>query len=354
MIPVVDPPADEPLPDESRLTHSATLRRLLYEALAGLGLDPGDVYRRVYQHRRVAVPSQDNRLDHDNAPLFWQALPEITGDPDVGLHLGEVMPPRLLDVVGYLLLASRDLRQALESFVRFQHILSGGLVAQLRVEGEQACLVIDINYLGVASLRQQMECVALLFSKLLALVTDGEFHLSGLHFRHAQPRRLAEHKRLFGLQPLFDQAHDALLFPAALLQRPSRTANLELHALLSDYAQRQLDGLEENQLLGRLRYLLGVRLASGDCSLAACARELGLSTSALQRALAAQGSSLRQVREVVRQGRALELLRGGASVLEVARGCGFAELSPFYRAFRRWHGDTPERYRARLEADGRA
>ena len=342
----LDPSAIEP-----PLSHSASLRRLLYEALATLGLDPTEIYRSIYQHRRLAVPNQANRLEHDNAPLFWQALPQITGDADIGLHLGEVMKPRLLDVVGYLLLASADLRQALESFVRFQHIVSGGLAAQLRVEGEVAVLLIDLNYLGVASLRQQMECVALLIIKLLKLVSDDEFRLSGVHFRHAPPRRQSEHRRLFGLQPQFQQAHDALLFPAALLQRPSRTANLELHALLSEHARRQLEGLGENALLGRLRYLLGMRLAAGDCSLPACARELGLSPSALQRALAAQDSSLRQVREAVRQGRALELLRGEASLLEVARGCGFAELSPFYRAFHRWYGETPQRYRARLAAE---
>ncbi|MCY1494227.1 hypothetical protein D9M68_280860 [compost metagenome] len=330
------------------LTHSATLRRLLYEALADLRLDPTEVYRRIYQHRRLAMPQLGERLEHDNAPLFWQALPEIVGDPDIGLHLGEVMKPRLLDVVGYLLLASRDLRQALESFVRFQHILSGGLVAQLQVEGEQARLVIDLNYVGVVSLRQQMECLALLILKLLAFISDDEFRLTGLHFRHARPRQLAEHRRLFGLQPEFGQAHDALLFPAALLQRPARTANPEMHALFSDYAQRQLDGLVENQLLNRLRYLLGLRLAGGDCSLAACAAELGLSAGGLQRALAAQGSSLRQQREMLRQARAGDLLRGGAAIREVARACGFAELSPFYRAFRRWYGETPEQYRARL------
>ncbi|AYC31052.1 AraC family transcriptional regulator [Pseudomonas cavernae] len=338
----------DPLPGDSPLTHSATLRRLLYEALAELRLDPTEIYRRIYQHRRIAVSPIDERLEHDSAPLFWQALPEISGDADIGLHLGEAMKPRLLDVVGYLLLASRDLRQAVDSFVRFQHIVSGGLVAQLQVTGDEACLVIDLNYLGVASLRQQMECVALLTLKLLAFVSDDEFRLTGLHFRHAQPRQLREHRRLFGLQPEFGQPHDALLFPAALLQRPSRTANPGLHALLSEHAQRQLDGLVENQLLNRLRYLLGVRLGGGDCTLAACARELGLSVGMLQRALAAQGYSLRQVREAVRRDRATELLRGGGSIREVARACGFAELSPFYRAFRRWHGETPEQHRLRV------
>ncbi|MFC5694953.1 AraC family transcriptional regulator [Pseudomonas sp. GCM10022186] len=330
------------------LTHSATLRRLLYEALAELGLDPGQVYLGINQHRRWGAPPVDGRLRHDDAPQFWLAADGLIGDPDIGLHLGEVMKPRLLDVVGYLLLASRDLGEALASFLRFQHILSGGFVAQLRIEGAQACLVIDLNYLGFSSLRQQMECLALLFAKLLGSITDGEFRLDGVRFRHPRPARVSEHQRLFGLLPEFGCEHDALLFPAALLKRPSRTANPELHQLLWRHAEAQLDALAGNDLLNRLRYLLGVRLGQADCSLQACAAELGLSAGGLQRALAEQGSNLRRVREAVQQARAVELLREGRAMREVARACGFAELSPFYRAFRRWYGMPPEAYRARL------
>ncbi|MBB2496959.1 AraC family transcriptional regulator [Aquipseudomonas ullengensis] len=330
------------------LTHSATLRRLLYEALTELGRDPTEIYRSTNQHRRLPAPPIDGRLSHDEAPLFWSAMDGLTGDPDIGLHLGEVMKPRLLDVVGYLMLASRDFEEALRSFLRFQHILAGGFNAQLQVDGEQARLIIDLNYQGFASLRQQMECLAMLFLKLLRFISDDEFHLAAVQFRHPRPRRLGEHRRLLGVLPAFACAHDALLFPATLLKRPSRTANPTLHRLLWQHAEEQLAELVENELLNRLRYLLGLRLGQADCSLQACADELGLSAGALQRGLTAQGSNLRQVREVVQQARAHELLQGGQSIRDVARACGFAELSPFYRAFRRWYGITPEAYRARL------
>lgn len=334
--------------DALPLTHSATLRRLLYEALSDLGLDPGQVYLGINQHRRFRPPPADGRLHHDDAPQFWLAADALCGDPDIGLHLGEAMKPRLLDVVGYLLLASRDLEEALVSFLRFQHILSGGFVAQMRMEGDHARLVIDLNYLGYSSLRQQMECLALLFTKLLGSITDGEFRLLGVEFRHPRPARVSEHQRLFGLMPAFGCEHDVLVFPAALLKRPSRTANPDLHRLLWGHAETQLAALAGNDLLNRLRYLLEVRLGRASCTLEACAAELGMSAGALQRALAEQGANLRRLRESVQRGRAMELLREGRTLREVARGCGFSELSPFYRAFRRWYGATPDHWRARL------
>ncbi|WP_137973734.1 AraC family transcriptional regulator [Pseudomonas sp. F(2018)] len=330
------------------LTHSATLRRLLYEALAELGHDPATIYRRTNQHRRLVPPPSEGRLSHDEAPLFWLAADALTGDADIGLHLGEVMKPRLLDVVGYLQLASRDLQQAVDSFLRFQHILAGGFVAQLRIEGDRACLVLDLNYRGFGPLRQQMECLALLFIKLLRLVTDDEFRFDALDFRHARPKRVSEHRRLFGLLPNFACEHDALWFPAALLKRPSRTANPSLHRMLWQHAEVELAALVENDLLNRLSYLIGVRLGRAGCSLQACAAELGMPTAALQRGLAAQGSHLRQVREAIQQARAHALLQEGLAIREVARACGFAELSPFYRAFRRWYGIAPDAYRAKL------
>lgn len=329
------------------LTHSATLRRLLYEALAELGLDPTHIYRDALHRPRP--PLLASRLPHDEVPQFWRALVEATGDADIGLHLGEVMKPRLLDVVGYLLLASRDLGEALHSFLRFQHILSGGFCARLHEMGDEAWLILDIHYQGEAPLRQQMECLVLLFLKLLAQVSDDEFRYLGIEFRHPRPARLDEHRRLFGLTPAFACTHDLVRFPRALLRRPSRTANPTLHALLSRHAEEELRQLRENGLLNRLRYLLAVRLGQEDCSLAACAAALGLRSGALQRSLGAQGTSLREVREEVCRQRAGDLLGAGVAIREVARRCGFVELSPFYRAFRRWFGMPPQRYRRQLE-----
>jgi AraC-like DNA-binding protein len=331
------------------LTHNATLRLLLYEALAELGFDPTAIYRQAYQGLPLSVLQLSGREEHDHAPRFWQALPGLTGDDEIGLHLAAVMQARPLDVLGYLLLASRDLGQALECLVRFQAILSGGFAARLQLAGEQACLIFDLNYRGVGSLRQQMECLALLLQKMLGHFSGDAFVPSAIEFRHPAPRRLSEHRRLLGVLPRFAQEHDALLFPRAWLSRPSRSANAQVFAVLYQQAEQELAQLQENQLLNRLRYWLQVNLNHPHCDLRACATAMGLTVSALQRALAGQQQSFRQVHDEVRKALAQQLLEQGVAIREVARACGFAELSPFYRAFKRWQGLPPQRYRQTLE-----
>ena len=163
----------------------------------------------------------------------------------------------------------------------------------------------------------------------------------GVEFRHRAPRKLAEHRRLLGVEPRFSRPNDVLILPRALLSRPSRSASPRLFEVLSEEAEKQLAGLVENQLLARVRYWLEVNLGGTTCSLEACALALGSNRGALQRSLSEQGSSFRALHDEVRRLRALRLLDQGLGVREVARACGFAELSPFYRAFRRWQGGTP-------------
>lgn len=332
----------QPTPDLP-LTHSNTLRRLLHEAFGALGHDPRAIYRAAYPDLDLSPFTSDSREAHDLAPQFWQRLPALTGDDDIGLHLGECIQPRPLDVVGYLQLASRDLGQALEVLVRYQHLLSGGFALHLQVHDDRARLVFDLEYLG-GPLRQQMECLALLLIKQLGQLSDGAFELLELSFRHPEPRRLAEHRRLYGLTPRFAAAHDALEFPAGLLQRPSRNAAPALFEVLQRHAEQHLAELQGDSLVNRVRYWLAAHLGQADCDLRHCAAALGQGRGDLQRRLQAHGSGFRSLLEEARRLRSRQALEQGLAIREVARACGFADLSPFYRAFRRWWGCTPAQW----------
>jgi len=62
--------------------------------------------------------------------------------------------------------------------------------------------------------------------------------------------------------------------------------------------------------------------------------------------LADEGTTFQKVLDDVRHELALELVRDARRPLgEVAFLLGFAELSPFLRAFKRWTGKTPAEYR---------
>ena len=88
----------------------------------------------------------------------------------------------------------------------------------------------------------------------------------------------------------------------------------------------------------------------------AVARALHMSVRTLQRRLVASGVTFREVADAVRMQLAEEYLSDRAvSTAEVAFLLGFSDQTAFNRAFRRWTGQSPGRWRrGRAHAQPRA
>lgn len=101
-------------------------------------------------------------------------------------------------------------------------------------------------------------------------------------------------------------------------------------------------------LVERTRAILLECLPSGQTSLPAAARRLGISGRTLQRRLGEQGTSFRCLVRETRQRLAKHYLHTTTlPCAEVAFLLGFDEVSSFYRAYRTWTGQTPEATRRR-------
>jgi AraC-like DNA-binding protein len=92
----------------------------------------------------------------------------------------------------------------------------------------------------------------------------------------------------------------------------------------------------------RVRTSIRSRLSEGTPTAAAVAAEFGITLRTLQRRLATSDHQFAALLDEVRADRADELLRRrDLSLTEAAYLLGFAELSSFYRAYRRWFGVPP-------------
>ena len=76
------------------------------------------------------------------------------------------------------------------------------------------------------------------------------------------------------------------------------------------------------------------------------ARAMAISTRTLQRRLEQEGKKFGEVLDSIRCSAALSHLRNSRiAISEAAWRVGFSEPSTFYRAFKRWTGETPANYR---------
>ena len=73
-----------------------------------------------------------------------------------------------------------------------------------------------------------------------------------------------------------------------------------------------------------------------------------MSSRNLQRKLAVEGVTFRELVQTVRQELAeAYLVRGSFTLGEITYLLGFSDQSSFSRAFKRWTGSTPQEYRDR-------
>ena len=99
--------------------------------------------------------------------------------------------------------------------------------------------------------------------------------------------------------------------------------------------------------------MLARQIADQELSkLTTISRKIGLSVRTLQRRLEQCGIDFDALRDETRRSEALKLIATGRySATEVAYMVGYSDPAHFTRAFKRWTGSPPSRYRALLKQD---
>jgi AraC-like DNA-binding protein len=166
-------------------------------------------------------------------------------------------------------------------------------------------------------------------------------------FDYPAPAHRAEYERIFGAALRFDHAYTGLDFDRAWLDRPMPHANPRLFAVMEAQAQLALERLDEGaELGGRVQAHLATLEPCKMPTMEEVARHFGMSARTMRRRLSAEGVEYRALVEGARAAIARALLRQPRSTIqEVAFAMGFATPEAFHRAFRRWYGTTPGRFR---------
>lgn len=106
-------------------------------------------------------------------------------------------------------------------------------------------------------------------------------------------------------------------------------------------------------LLTRTRYkrVIHELLSSGNLTIEHTARKVGIPLRTLQRRLHDNGLTYSELVDEVRRESACRLLKADRmSVAEIAVALGFSDPSNFSRAFHRWLGVSPSKYRNKHSA----
>jgi len=163
---------------------------------------------------------------------------------------------------------------------------------------------------------------------------------------HRKPDDVGPYRRFFKAPLRFDAEGNAMVFSADWLVHPLPGADSHVRGLL----QRQIDALEVRHgadFPEQVRSVLRTALLTGHSRADQVAAMFSMHSRTLSRRLDAFGVGLQ---ELVDEGRfeiARQMLGDSAmDVRQIALLLGYADPSAFTRAFRRWSGTTPGRWRA--------
>jgi AraC-like DNA-binding protein len=175
----------------------------------------------------------------------------------------------------------------------------------------------------------------------------GAWAPSCVCFRHARPRSAEPYRRFFGVDVLFGQSFDGLVFPRKDLERPIAGANPLLAKHVETYAD-QLLRTRPRPLSDQIVEIVILLLPEEDCSRERVARAAGLGVRAMQRRLADEGATFAQLLDEARRRLAGYYLGDAKRPLsEISDLLGFRGQAAFSNWFRERYGETPSAWRRR-------
>jgi AraC-like DNA-binding protein len=272
-----------------------------------------------------------------------------------GLRLAERFPRGGYGVLEYACRTAPTARAAFERLVRYVRLLNELVTVRFdeRGAGDDEIAVIEQRFPeGVVPANGHLGefFVATLLLGARALVDEACVPRRAFFVAAASPDRDALDAFLGTREVAFDARGNGLALPRALLSRPIRGADPALLALLDRQAEQLLGGqvaAGRTAELVRRRVQAAFARGHGLSTVTEIAAELGLSARTLQRRLGDEGESFAGLLDAVRHELAVAHVRERRRPLgEIAFLLGYAELSPFLRAFKRWTGKTPGALRA--------
>jgi AraC-like DNA-binding protein len=338
-----------------RDTRSATVGGLqtldLLAALAQLGLDRAELCRAAGVDLQ-ALDRPDIRIPTEQFVGILMEAERRRQDPLIGMHAGERCEPS--GPVAYLLMSHGSLGDGLRAMTRVAAFAVDRIRIDLDIGLDTASLLFHPHDPTFESSPHAVEYLLMATLRMLRRAYP-DLELSEVDFQHVRVSGAEEAPLVFGAPVRFAAANTRIVFPAHELQKASRLGN----PLVTDQLTKLAAALAAQvtpfaSLQDRVTQTARALLAAGvRPHRAVVARRLGMSERSLQRGLEAEGTTFRAVHESLLWELVKALLSNPTLKLDaVARSVGFGDLAAFSKAFRRWTGCTPARYRAQLAGSG--
>lgn len=312
--------------------------------LESLHVDPAEVLGEIGLDAKLFEDSNNLIADEQVGPMLVHCA-ERTGCEDFALRVGAQARLDMLGLIATLAASAPDVGSALRALSRFLSLNDSASIVSVGTEGGTACLNYAVYESGFEGTRPLYQMVSAVAFNVLRELCGPEWAPAEVQLPCRRPNDVRPYRDFFRAPMRFDSDRMTIVFARRWLDRPLRSADPALHAVLSAQAEA-FAGQSQAGLPSQVQRVMRNLLLESKGSIEAVAREFSMHRRTLDRHLDATGASFRELADGVRFQVARELLGDTQmSVGEIAASLHYGDASAFAHAFRRWSGRTPSQWR---------
>jgi AraC-like DNA-binding protein len=331
------------------IQHPQTLMRAAsltnyFEVSHNLGFNPHNLLQKLGLSRSM-LADPDQMVPASAAIRLLEESARETGCLTFGLLMAESRQLSNFGTLSLLIAHQRTLKDVLSTLIQYRNILNPALAIHIEDAGSNVIIKEEIVANDATYSRQSIElALGVLFRMINALI--GERWIPGsVHFTHTAPPQLNLHRRIFGVDLVFNSDFNGIVCSATTLDSVNPAAD----ANMARYAQKYVDSLigsNEESLVQDVKKAVYLTLPTGRATIEQIALSLGMNVRSLQRQLEQSDTVFSDLVCAVRRDLVLRYMENQAfSLGRIAELLGYSMPSSFTRWFRAEFGESPASWR---------
>ncbi len=323
--------------------------------LTQLGADHGVSLDNLLRHTGITRAQLDDPKAeieaHQEVQLVRNLIQDLPHIPTLGLQAGTRYHVTTYGLWGYAVLSSPTLGTAVSMASRMLNLTFSLTVNEVEQLGEQIRSSFHADHLPPDVRQFILDRDRAAVITLQREILGHPLPYRAVHMRRPEPApEIAEaYTSLFGVRPLFGQARDCALFDSALMHEPLPQADAHTAALCEQMCRKLVEARKSRTgVAAQVRDRL-LRTPGHIPDMEEISTEMKITSRTLRRHLTAEGATFRALLEEVRSTLAEELMATASLTHgEIAERLGYADVTTFIEAFRRWKGMPPSEFRRSL------
>ncbi|MUT65769.1 helix-turn-helix domain-containing protein [Paenibacillus sp. NEAU-GSW1] len=288
----------------------------------------------------------ETRISGEELERLMNEAAAFTNDESFGLFQGRTTDISDMGILGYVMMHSETIENALKAYQRYNVILCSGANLEWSSEGGDIRLRFARDD-GRPMPRHCLEDMTSSVYHLMGLMSNRTIPLLEVQFAHTAPADISPYTELFGVEPVFGNGESFLRFKQEVLSYPILYSDPKLRLAFEPIADEKKQHLLTGRTLSSqvFQWMIGCMPARMP-TLKQTAEAFGMSTRSLQEKLKEEDASFNELSARVRKELAQQYLRGKEfSIGEIAYLLHYSEPSAFHNAFKKWTGLAPAAYR---------